>query len=159
MSKPTVDRRIWEILRRYEDKLTFEERSDVACKLDDLFDEVKKPTQDFDRLMTLESEVLRQCKLIKDLTDHLYFESSRINEQDDKLEKLDDLGNLTSDVNKAGVLCRAVGDRADKHTGQIAELTEQVKILKESLEAMKTSHTRLKKCIEEFSTNVYLNLM
>jgi uncharacterized coiled-coil protein SlyX len=159
MNRKAVEDEIWLAMKKYYNKLTFEERSDLAVTISGIITCNEQSTPDFARIMTLESEVLRQGKLITDLTDQLYFEASRINEQDDKLEKLNDLSSLTSDVNKAGVLCRAVGDIVDKHTGQIAELTEQVKTLHAQLAAVADDHSGLKKCIEEFATNVYQKLM
>jgi hypothetical protein len=121
MIKSTVDR-IWDILRKYEDRLTFEERSDIVCELNDLFDEVKKSTPDFDRLMTLESEVLRH---------------------DEQLKQLETKMILTY----------------NEHQGQIVELLDQVRNLKNSHNIIETSHYELRRCIEEFATNVYQKLM
>ena len=138
MSKPTVDSRIWEILAKYEDYLSFDERAEIACKLDDLFNEAKKSTPDFDRLMALESEVLRHSKALEAQAETLDLHTLKIAGQYERLVKIEE---------------------HPTNNGKIAELTEQVRTLHAQLAAVADEHSELKKCIEEFCTNIYMKIL
>jgi uncharacterized coiled-coil protein SlyX len=88
MSIEKISNEIWQKILKHGSKLSLEERANLAIEIDEVLNSNQQSTVDFDRLMALESEVLRQEKLIKGLTDQLYFEASRINEQDDRLDTL-----------------------------------------------------------------------
>jgi DNA repair ATPase RecN len=136
MTKPSVDTLIWRAISEFSefDKfLTFEQRSKLSVAINEILKEDQQSTPDFDRLATLEVRV--QDVLARDYNVHKV----------EILEVREQVTNLHATV--------------DTHTAKIVELTEQVKDLSGLVELMEEDHTRLRKCIEEFATNVYQKLM
>ena len=91
MSKiPSVDTLIWRAIGEYEKILTFGQRSELAIKISKILKEGQQSTTDFDRLMTLESEVLRLNKALAVTADMLDNHNRRLMATSEKVEAIDE---------------------------------------------------------------------
>lgn len=122
-----IDLRIWEILKEYEYKLSFDERENIAYKLDNLFEEVNKSTPVLDRLVTLETAAGYTTKALVKLNDRI---SAHGKEQDKLIEE-----QIT-------------------HRGQISELTEQLKRLRGKYETLESRNTIIEAVLVNQATDI-----
>ena len=145
MTTTKINIEIWKEILKYCTKLSYDERAALHRAIEDILENNQQSTPGLDRIMALENKLDRQSLLVADAL-------SDVNNHAVQIE------TLTDDTNKTHVLTVAVGRIVDGHTGQIAELTEQVGGLKSSLESLANSHFYLRKCVEDFATNVYKEL-
>jgi hypothetical protein len=93
MKKPSVDTLIWRAIGEFSESdkfLTFEQRSKLSIAINEILKEDQQSTVDFDRLMTLESEVLRLNKALAVTADMLDNHNKRLIAVSEKVEAIDE---------------------------------------------------------------------
>jgi hypothetical protein len=90
MKNPSVDTLIWRAIGEYSEILTFEQRSKLSTAINEILKEDQQSTVDFDRLMTLESEVLRLNKALAVTADMLDNHNNRLIAVSEKVEAIDE---------------------------------------------------------------------
>lgn len=148
MTTNQINVEIWKEILKYCTKLSYDERAALHRSIEAILESNQPSPVDLERIVLLEAKLSRQSLLVADSLNDVNNHSVQIE-------------TLTGDTNTTHVLTVAVGRIVDGHTGQIAELTAQVRDLKSSLETMVNSHyylRKLRECVEDFATNVYKEL-